>query len=322
MKNAFTLMGAWMFYLVTVAQPSGINEKQLEDLVSFTKETFADGVLICHGDNIISEWYNPGCDSLYMNTASAVKSWTNVVIGRLVFEGLIDSIDDPVCKYVPEWKAGCNNGITIRHLMTMTAGIDKRRVVKGPKRAIFLEEDFNEFVTAIEPDTVPGIRWSYSNESVQLLAPVIEGASGSTAQECFQTYLFEPLGMDSSALFMDPARNAVTFGGAKTTLRDFLKVAQLMMNDGKLNGKRLLPEGWVEDSTTPTAQNAYYGLLWWCDPGLGNFSAMGDFGQLCVVYPREKLVYLRYQTCRNQDQSQNLNWMGPQFFEMIRNTVQ
>lgn len=206
--------------------------------------------------------------------------------------------------------------------MTMTAGIDKRRGVKGPKRAIFLEDDFNEFVTSIEPDTLPGIRWSYSNESVQLLAPVIESASGSTAQECFQTYLFEPLGMDSSALFTDPAGNAVTFGGAKTTLRDFLKVAQLMMNDGKLNGKRLLPEGWVEDSTTPTAQNAYYGLLWWCDPGLGNFSAMGDFGQLCVVYPREKLVYLRYQTCRNQDQSQNLNWMGPQFFEMIRNTVQ
>ena len=200
----FLLLGASLFLN---AQPSlQVDFNQLAELKKVSRETDADGILILHKNQMIEEWYNSDCDSIYMNTASLMKSLTGVMVGVLVYDGLIKSEDDLVCDYLPEWKAGCENKVTIKHLLTMTSGLKQRRSNTGPKRFIFLEKDFNAFMLEQELDTMPGVTFSYSNEGVQLLAPIIEKACGMEVEACFREKLFGPLEMDSTSLFRDPFR--------------------------------------------------------------------------------------------------------------------
>lgn len=321
MKALFFFLSLFGGLLFLNAQSSSkVNLDQLNELKKFSMETDADGILVLHQNEIIEEWYNPDCDSVYMNTASLMKSLTSVMIGTLLHEGLINSEEDLVCDYWPEWKAGCENKLTIKHLLTMTSGIKQRRSRTGPKRFIFMEKDFNGFMMEQEPDTIPGAMWSYSNEGVQALAPVIEKACGMEVEACFREKLFKPLEMDSTSLFRDPSGNAVLFGGAKTTLRDISKIGQLMLNKGLFKGERLLSEEWITKATSPIEQNKYYGYLWWVDTENGSFTAMGDFGQMCIVYPEKELIFVRYQTCSNTP-GNNMKWMGPDFIQLVKGVI-
>lgn len=320
MKNIFLILFSIMGIGYLSAQTFTINQDQLKELKQFGQETDADGLLVIHKGQILEEWYNPDCDSVYMNTASLMKSLTGVMIGRLIQEGQINSEEDLVCDYWPEWKAGCENEVKIKHLLTMTSGIKQRRSRTGPKRFIFLEKDFNSFMAEQELDTLPGAIWSYSNEGTQILAPVIENTCDMEVEACFREKLFKPLGMDSTSLFRDPSGNAVVFGGAKTTLRDLSKIGQLMLNNGDYEGKRLISEEWVKKTTTSIEQNKYYGYLWWIDQENGNYTAMGDFGQMLIVFPEEELIFVRYQTCSNTP-GNNMRWMGPDFIQLVKGVI-
>jgi len=322
MKSLLATLLAF-FSLTALFGQKNINTDTLRKVQTIAEETFADGVLILHKGEIIHEWYNPDCDSVYMGTASAVKSWTGLLVGILLKEGKIKSVEDPVCDYLPEWEAGCKANVKIRHLLTMSAGINKRRATEGPKRVIFVEPDFNKFVLNMPLDTTPGLRFSYSNETVQLFGPIIERTCEMSVEDCFQQKLFEPLGMDSTSLVKDDAGNAIVFGGAETTLRDFAKIGQLMLQKGAWNGQQLVAEDYIEASVTPAPTSAYYGYLWWVNEESGSYSAMGDFGQLCIVFPEKDLIYMRYQTCKNQDRRYNINsWMGLDFLKTLGAVVE
>jgi CubicO group peptidase (beta-lactamase class C family) len=299
------------------AQSVGIDQEKLELLLTVCAESKADKVLIFHQNEQIAFWENPTCDSAYMNTASMVKSWVPLGVGILLEEGLISSVDDPVCTYLPEWKSGCENSVTIRHLLTMSSGLLKRPV----GASALVQKDINSFVLQLQTDTLAGVRWSYSNEGVQLLGILIEKVSGKTVGDFFAESFFEPLGMDSTSFYADEAGNEIIFGGCKTTVQDASKMGLLMLNQGKFKGHQILPARWVEEIITPAATNEYYGMLWWLDQANNNYAAMGDFGQMTIVFPEKELVFIRQQSCGNQDRSQNMNWMGPAFLEMLGSIV-
>ncbi|MBC5992521.1 serine hydrolase domain-containing protein [Pontibacter cellulosilyticus] len=305
-------------------QSSAINQKNLNLLQKKIEATHADGYMLIHNNKIISKWKNPGCDSTFMGTASAVKSFTSIVIGMLIQDGKIKSVKDPVCRYIPEWKAGCEQGVTIEHLLTMTAGLNKRTSPRpGPNQFILVAKDFNKFVLNMPLDTVPGSNWDYSNEGVQLLAPIIEKASGMSVVDYFDKKLFKPLGMDSTSLYLDDIGNASTFGGCKTTMEDFSKIGQLMLNNGVWNGKRLLPADYVKASVTSTPINELYGYLWWVYNNTNSYAAFGDYGQVCMVFPDLNLIFVRYQKCTNNNQDYNIwSWMNTDFRRMVRSVVE
>jgi len=151
---------------------------------------------------------------------------------------------------------------------------------------------------------------------------VIENASGMKADDVFQKYLFDPLGMDSTHLVSDEAGNDIVFGGTKTTIRDAAQVGKLMMQDGKFNGKQLVSEEWIKASLTPGKHASYYGYLWWLDnvSPHHNYAATGDGGQLTIVYPELDLLFLRNQTCFPEG-GHSMPWMGPYFLNLISDIV-
>ena len=315
---SFLLVGIFCLLTLRGMAQIDMDSSKLNELIDFSIKSYTDEFMLIHKNEVLHHWENKQCDSSSFNTASMVKSWTGLVIGLMIDSGLLDSENDQVCKYLPEWKDGCENNVTIKHLLTMSAGINQRRGAQG----ILAIHDMHDYALNMKLDTFPNVRFSYSNESVQLLGLLIEKVSGKTSNDFYKEILFNPLGMHSTRLGKDPSGNDIAFGGAKTTIEDAAKIALLMLNNGKHNGHQFLSSDWVRKSVTPSEKAAYYGYLWWID-GMSedkNYAATGDFGQMTIVFPDLELIYLRRQSC-NKDISGNMNWMGPHFLKLIASIV-
>lgn len=315
----------------TLGWTQSINTENLSRLVEYCNTSKADEILIRHQDKILVHWkrtdmtglqidsHATPCLTPYMGTASMVKSWTGLLIGILVDKGYIQDINDAVCTYMPEWKIGCQQNITIRHLLTMTGGYNRL----GP-RGVLSQKDMNQFVLNLEPDTLPGIRFSYSNESVQLLGIIAERVTGLRGDELFTTYLLQPLGMDSTSFSKDESGNIIFYGGCTTTVEDASRIGQLMLNQGQWKGNQMISSDWVTASTTPGPLAPYYGYLWWLDKNAPhwNFAATGDLGQMTIVFPDLHLVFIRKQACDLSPSSLSMSWMGPTFLEHICSIIE
>lgn len=310
----------WLGYTppISAQEIAEIDQKQLWELVKFVESTFADGVRILHKGKLVLDWKSGTCDSLFYGTASMSKSWLGLVIGIMVDKGVIKSEEDQVCDYLPEWEKGCENQVTIKNLLNMAAGFNRRG-----GRGILSAEDAHTYALQSVPDTLPGIRFGYSNVSVQLLGMVVEKLSGKDCNQYFDEVLFKPLGMDSTTLRKDQTnKNYVVYGGARTTLEDASQIGLLMLNKGVHQGKRLISESWITKSTTASDLANYYGYLWWIDNFSAdkNFAATGDLGQMTIVFPGLDLVFLRRQKCNTTD-FRNMEWMGPKFLKLVASII-
>jgi CubicO group peptidase (beta-lactamase class C family) len=293
-----------------------INQDNLDKLSAFVDSTGANEMRVYHQGELISTFSDPSCNKK-MNTASMVKSWTGLVMGALIDNGIIDSENDLTCKYLPEWQAGCDGKVTIKHLLTMSAGLKK----KIARNSVLAAKNHNEFVINLALDNTPGEKFSYSNESAQLLGVIMEKASGKTMDQLYEDYLFGPLNIKDSKLYQDEAGNYIVYGGMETSIESAVKIGQMVINNGRYNGEQIISSRWIEASTSPSSTSAYYGYLWWVDTQNKNFTAMGDFGQMTIIFPEKKLLFVRQQSCNNSDPGQNMRWMGIPFIQMIASVV-
>lgn len=317
-----------------VADPDtmGVNLDALADHLARCKESGASSCLVAYKGYIIQKWYRPGQFTQGMSTASAVKSWTGLLTGMLLADGKIGSVDDSVATYLPEWTAGAEAGVTIRHLLTMTSGlrdhtgsemtmppVDTPHDVDSLHPGVVAKKNTTGYVLDLPLDFPPGERFSYSNEGVQLLSPILKRAAGMPVAQYARERLFAPLGMDSTRFMLDEYANTVTFGGARTTLQDFAKIGQLMLNDGQWNGQQIVPASWVERSTTPSALMKNYGFLWWMDPERSNFAATGDLDRVCIVFPERGLVAARLQGAPAPDAT--VRYQSVETLELLQSIV-
>ena len=285
----------------------------MKELISFADSTLADRIQLYHKGQKIVDWKKESCNLEVYNTASMVKSWTGIAVGILIDSGLIGSVNDQVCDYLPGWAEGCKHNITIKNLLNMSAGFNRRGA-----RGIISKTDMNDYVLNSPLDTLPNIKFSYSNESVQLLGLLMERVSGTAAQALFKKLIFDPLEMKSSTLMKDSVGNYIVYGGMTTSPEDAAKIGHLMLNNGRYKGKQIVSEHWVKEMVTPSQLAQFYGYLWWIDQQSQhkNYAAMGDFGDLTIVYPDLNLVFIRMQDCETPE-GNNMTWMGPNFINLI-----
>ena len=295
-----------------------IDTVQLANLIAFVDSTYGDEIMILHKDKLVTHWKSDRCEFQYMGTASMIKSWAGLVIGIMIDKGLIKSENDLVCKYLPEWEDGCKHKVTIKNLLNMTAGFNRRGA-----RGILAADDANHYALNAVLDTVPNIKFGYSNVSVQLLGIMMEKITGKNNNEYYNEVLFEPLGMDSTRLEKDLSKkNYIVYGGAKTTIEDASKIALLMKSGGVANGKRIISESWVNKSITGSEHATYYGYLWWIDnvSENKNYAATGDLGHLTIIYPDIDLIFLRQQNC-DKTKFRRSEYMGSKFLKLIASVV-
>jgi CubicO group peptidase (beta-lactamase class C family) len=275
-------------------------------------------IVIVQGGRIVYERYHPldGPDTI-MQSFSVAKSITSAAIGLLVGDGLVDvTARAPIAQW--DDPADPRHAITLEHLLHMASGLQyEEQYGPGSQVLGMLSAPVaSEFIASFPLEADPGTLFDYSTGTTAILAGMVYDALGGTAQgdAYLQDRLFEPLGMTTVELQRDQAGRWVGGFGADATTRDFARFGLLYVNDGVWDGERILPEGWVEYSRTPSPSNAQYGAQWWMFRD-GAFEARGLFGQVVLVSPRNDLV-MAINTTSGGDADTLLGAVYPMFDEM------
>ncbi|WP_321344746.1 serine hydrolase [uncultured Draconibacterium sp.] len=242
---------------------------------------------------------------------SASKSFVSICFGIAVEKGFIESIDQSIFDYLPDYQnynADNKNYVTIKTLLTMTSGFlwDEWGVALSSTQndaigIYFSEKDPVEFVLERPLIAVPGTHFTYSGGDMQILEKILKNATGMNIDEFSEKYLFEPLGIESNDWWLRYDTGEIsTGGGLKLTPRDMLKVGVLFLNDGVWNGEQIISKEWVEKCGHPFGPNyginipgedlgtVGYGYTWWTkqDEEYGRmYCALGWGGQKIMLFP-------------------------------------
>src|SRR5581483_7941895 len=232
----------------------------------FIQRTYTNALLVMKDGRIVYETYRNNTNERTRFIAfSMTKSITSLLLGIALQEHRIQSIDDPITQYLPELRAGGYNGVTIRQILQMRSGVDyeERYDFGNPGTAARNHEHalvenvarFADPARTIKRKNPPGSVWEYKTLDTAVLGWLLERVSGSSTVAAYTAQrLWEPLGAEADAFYiMDgPPGVGREFSGAgfNATLRDFARVGQMMLMDGVADGRRIVPAGWVQDSTT------------------------------------------------------------------------
>ena len=250
--------------------------------------------ILIQGHNIIAEYYDEGYDKSSLATSwSVAKSFTSTLIGIAIDEGYINSINDPITDYLPEWRGKDQDNILLKHLLAMQSGMDDH-----PLAGVVFSTNMVKY--SLDRDIVrpPETAFSYSNEDSMLLGEILENATGLSVQDYADKKLFDILEVQDK-WWTDQAGNTVTYASLDMTPRDFAKFGLMIAQDGKWENKEVVSSGWLELATNNYNDLAPYGFQWWTsnspdEKEYNFFSAKGLDGQLIYVWPEIDLVFVRF----------------------------
>ncbi|MDQ3714041.1 MAG: beta-lactamase family protein [Acidobacteriota bacterium] len=290
-----------------------MNVSVLEKHRRLCEESGADACLVIRRGKIVQEFYSARYREPMM-AMSSTKSVAGILVGMLIDDGKIKSIDEPVCAYISEWCAGAKGKVTLRHLLSMTSGLP-RLFAEG----VASTNDKNPFVIKQPLAAEPGIKWTYSNEGVQLLSPILDKAAGEPIQDYARKRLFEPLGMTETRFHLDEKKHAWTYADMETSARDFARLGLLMLNKGAWGKRRIVSAKWVKQSTEPSQNlNQGYGLLWWLYESPAGFGAQGYLDTDLYVFPEQELIVVRMQSKPIERQTSYRKAALPLFTQFVR----
>ena len=229
----------------------------------------------------------------------------------------IASVEDPVVKYLPEVKGSAYGVARIRDLLQMSSGTsyseeyedadsDIQQYVSLLNRR---QGGIYAFARSFKSARPPGQKFYYASTDTEVLGALIARATGKSLSAYMSEKLWKPIGAGAPARWgIDQPGSAgreMAAGGLLIQLRDFGRFGLLFANGGKVQGKQILPEGWVEQATRPGSPQVDYGKLqpdyalgygyqWWCLPGPHrSFTAQGIHGQFVLVDPVEHVVVVK-----------------------------
>lgn len=272
------------------------------------------GVVVVKDGRVVAERYAEGFTASTPQLGwSMTKSVANLLVGRGVQQGVLNVTDAGLR---PEWDDE-RREITVDQLMRMTSGLewDKDYALATPiTRMLFDSADMAGFVAGLPLAHEPGTFQQYSSGSTNLLCAVLNERLGSSPHMP-REQLFEPLGLTSAVLEPDGSGTPVCSSYLWATPRDWARLGQFVLDDGVVDGERLLPEGWIRESATVVpltsaetgeyaTEEAGYAASWWTNlHGDGTvahprlpadmFWAQGHDGQRMYVLPSEDLVVVR-----------------------------
>lgn len=281
--------------------------------------------LAVQGGRIVAERYGRGFDAASTHHSwSQAKSMTQALVGILTREGKID-IHAPAA--VPEWQDADDprKAITLDQLLRMSSGLKfaEDYVDAGVSDVIEMlfgsgKDDVASYAAKSALIHPPGSFWSYSSGTSNIVsraAALAFGATGGAFRDFMVRELFGPLGMTSAQPKFDQAGTFIGSSFCFCSARDFARFGLLYLRDGVWEGRRILPEGWVNYARTPTpvppTERLGYGAHWWLGmAGPGSFSANGYEGQFTVLVPELDLILVRNGKSPNDLKDAVMDWLA------------
>jgi CubicO group peptidase (beta-lactamase class C family) len=291
------------------SSPNTVTRASFDELLASTETT---AFLIIKDDRLIYENYFNGYERDSINTSfSVAKSFVSALVGISIDEGLIDSVDDPITKYIPELqnKDSRYSAITIKNLLSMASGLRylEEETPFSDDTKTYYDPNLRAIALSAVIGGEPGERFHYNNYNYLLLGIILERATGMPVAKYMEEKLWKPLGMEAPASWsLDSETNGFEKmeSGINARAIDFAKFGRLYLNNGSnWNGEQTISEKWVSTSTSANSTNdpsMEYQYGWWIYPPQDDvdnnrhFSARGNLGQFIYVALEERLVIVRH----------------------------
>lgn len=271
-------------------------------------------VAVVYNGQLIAERYAAGFDpAMPLLGWSMSKSVTNALVGILVKAGKLElQAPAPVAEWPPDDPRA---KITLDQLLRMSGGLEFNEAYAPFSDAVSMfydSYDFAAYAAAKPLEAEPDTKWHYSSGSANIVARIVRRTAETIDKNYFvfiYRELFDKIGMHSAIFEPDPSGTFVGSSYVFATARDWARFGLLYLQDGIWNGERILPEGWVRYTTTPTpgSELGEYGAFFWVNAGAADdpkqrrwpraprdaFFATGFQEQKVIVIPSRKVVLVR-----------------------------
>lgn len=284
------------------------------------ERTYTNALLIMKDGRIVTEIYRNGANerTRFMGW-SMTKSITSTLVGAALADGLIASLDDPITRYLPELKGGGYDGVTIRQILQMRSGVDYEERYDFANPGIAASNHINALVKnvarfadvarTIKRKSKPGEVFAYKTIDTAVLGWLIERVSGGSVAAYTARKLWEPLGTEADGFYImdgEPGTGREFSGaGFNATLRDWARFGQMMLDEGAINGKRVVGADWVKAAQAPAGPEdgpeGGYGYQWWTMANSPAYSAIGLQGQYVYIDPASRTVVVKLSYFPPQD---------------------
>ncbi len=265
--------------------------------------------VIIKNDSMIHEqyWDGYGEDS-YTNSFSMAKTFVSILVGIALDEGKIKSIDQPVGDFLPEYRTGENSKLTVKHLLTMSSGVDFDESYKNPlayPAAAYYGKDLKALTAKYSVTEEPGKTFKYLSGNTILLGFILEKATGKTISQYASEKLWTPLGPKNKAFWSldHEGGEEKSYCCFNSNAPDFARIGEMFLDSGKWNGIQIVSQEYAVNSTKLAdlvdisgSKQQKYGYAWWIIPNYKGhyiYYARGILGQYILCIPDKKMVVVR-----------------------------
>lgn len=277
--------------------------EETEALKAINKTNGTIAYVIIKNDSIWFENYYDGFnEDSKSNSFSMAKSYVSGLMGKAIEEGYIKSLDQPVSDYFPEFSEGLAAKMTVGDLSSMCSGTNWDEAYYSPlsitTRAYF-DDDLEKVILGLKVVNEPGTKYKYASGDTQLLAMVIEKATGKKLYNYLTESFWKPLGSENATLWQVDSKDhdlVKAYCCIASNAKDFARFGKLYKDHGKWNGKQLLDSAFVAKSLTPRfKESPEYGYGWWLKNVGGKhfFMMRGHLGQYVIVEPNDNIIIVR-----------------------------
>ena len=311
---------------LAVATQSAIDPESLKTATSYAQTKDSYGFLVWQGGALQHASYWQGFDrDRLIASKSMAKMIVGIVIGRAIAEGHIKSADQPMSDFITEWKGTPKASSTIRDFLQNSSGISRFKYDDFKPWSQTMREYLGErhediLIKETTYDYKPGTEYDYSMITSDALAIIVERATKQRYADYVGRSLLQPIGAQGGTVYINrPGGLAHSGCCMMLPAESFVRLGILQMQDGVWESKRLLPEGWMKETLTPSPANPKWGLHMWIgkpyqervrffpersqpvgvlhtEPYLADdlFLWDGSGNQAMWIVPSKKLVVLRF----------------------------
>lgn len=256
--------------------------------------------VIIKNDSLWYESYATGYDETSQtNSFSMAKSVTSALLGKAIKDGYIKSLDQPIGDFFPQYK---DTETTVGDLSSMASGLDWEESYKSPfsiTARAYYDDDLAETILSQKVVEKPGVYFKYLSGNTQLLAILIEKATGKQLESYLYESFIQPMGFEQETLWQvddEDKRLVKAYCCLASNAKDFARFGKLYSKHGKWNGEQLLDSSFVAKSITPRfKESPEYGYGFWLSNHLNKkiFVMRGILGQYVISIPEDNVIIVR-----------------------------
>ena len=297
-------------------------------------------VIIKDSTLLFEQYWEDYSPESHSNSFSMAKSIVSLAIGAAIDDGFIKDVDQPVSDFFPEFQGYNGKLLTLRHLLTMSAGVDFDEAYSSPfspTTKLYYGDDLQQIAFGMKEIEEPGVNFIYQSGVTQLLAFIVEKATGENISSYVSRKFWTPMNAEEDALWSLDKKDGIekAYCCFNSNARDFARFGQLILNEGDWNGRQLISSSYLKEATTPDTSllfkeynetNHCYGFQFWhlTYNGMEIPYMRGILGQYIFIIPDLNAVVVRLGHKRSETRSDQHypddidTWLGAAV-EMIQN---